>query len=240
MEVSCRQTTLGSRHRGNGIRLPAPDRSITPPRSADPARTRRPEKSVLDRSRTAPVPLVPAPADDCTDELSDAPDRRAASAWIEDGPTAPPDASPPHSTAPAASARPRLLHSPPPTTADNPGGARGWTGTQATRQWHGTGAPGDEDSDVESLAHNIQIDAPRCQIRQGSPKRQIGGYLRAGSDQRLLRAVTNSKPSAARIAEYLFLFMPRRCTAAERISAGYGAGILRLGGLPQVSAGITL
>jgi hypothetical protein len=59
-----------------------------------------------------------------------------------------------------------------------PGGARGWTGTQATRQWHGTGAPGDEDSDVESLAHNIQIGAPRCQIRQGSPKRQIGGSAR--------------------------------------------------------------
>ena len=68
------------------------------------------------------------------------------------------------------------IHLPPPRL--HPGGARGWTGTQATRQWHGTGAPGDEDSDVESLAHNIQIDAPRCQIRQGSPKRQIGGYAR--------------------------------------------------------------
>ena len=51
----------------------------------------------------------------------------------------------------------------------------GWTGTQATRQWDGRGAPGDKDSDVESLAHNIQIGAPRCQIRQGSPKRQNGG-----------------------------------------------------------------
>src|SRR5215831_15516720 len=114
MEVSCRQTTLGSRHRGNEIRLPAPDRSITPPRSADPARTRRPEKSVLDRSRTAPVPLVPAPADDCTDELRDAPDRRAASAWIEDGPTAPPGASPPPRRPRPPARRPRLLHSPPP------------------------------------------------------------------------------------------------------------------------------
>jgi hypothetical protein len=43
---------------------------------------------------------------------------------------------------------------------------------QATRQWDGTGAPGNEDSDVESLAHNIQIGAPRYQIRRGSPKRQ--------------------------------------------------------------------
>jgi len=168
---------------GNEIRLPAPDRSITP-RSADPARTRQPEKSVLDRSRTAPVPLVPAPADDCTDELRDAPDRRAASAWIEDGPTAPPGASPPHSAAPAASAPATAptFTSPPPRL--HPGGARGWTGTQATRQWHGTGAPGDEDSDIESLAHNIQIGAPRCQIRQGSPKRQIGGSVRVIPDHR--------------------------------------------------------
>ena len=118
-----------------------------------------------------------APAVDCTDELRDAPDRRAASAWIEDGPTAPPGASPPHSAAPAASAPATAPTFTSPTTAA-PGGARGWTGTQATPQWHGTGAPGDEDSDVESLAHDIQISAPRCQIRQGSPKRQIGGSAR--------------------------------------------------------------
>jgi len=37
------------------------------------------------------------------------------------------------------------------------------------------GAPGDEDSDVETLVHSIQVGAPGGQIRQGSPKRQNGG-----------------------------------------------------------------
>src|SRR5262249_60688473 len=84
------------------------------------------------------------------------------------------------SAAPAASApatAPTFTSPPPPL---HPGGARGWTGTQATRQWHGTGAPGDEDSDIESLAHNIQIGAPRCQIRQGSPSARSADLLRQG------------------------------------------------------------
>ena len=55
---------------------------------------------------------------------------------------------------------------------------RGNWRSQALQQWNGTGALGDENSDVENLAHNIQIGTPRSQIQQSSPKRQIGGSAR--------------------------------------------------------------
>jgi len=48
------------------------------------------------------------------------------------------------------------------------------------------------DSDVESLAHNIQIGAPRCQIRQGSPKRQNGGSARVIPGKIQLHSVRRS------------------------------------------------
>jgi hypothetical protein len=71
---------------------------------------------------------------------------------------------------------------------------RGNWRSQALQQWNGTGALGDENSDVENLAHNIQIGTPRSQIQQSSPKRQIGGsargYHRAVVSLAALRAVS--------------------------------------------------
>jgi hypothetical protein len=59
---------------------------------------------------------------------------------------------------------------------------------------------------------------------------QNGGYLRAGGDQRLLRAVPDSKPGAARIAEYA-----RRVWCLR----GLGVGAYRLV-LPRVKDGALL